>query len=117
MRNIFLVAGICSMLAGCDQFDHTAYQKNPQALEKAMKRCATETEEINPCKAIKRFAYQLSYLGYQLQLNPQAFGLKVLTLQMTMASNHDPEALQRMQEDLGIYLTVIRWLESPEDSL
>ncbi len=77
------------------------------------------------CDQLTKMMSTLGSLAYQLQASPQGFGQKIIAFQQTIAQqeqelkkgNHSAEiiaSLKHNREELDNYMTVVRWLESPE---
>ena len=124
--NKYLVAILISLgLTSCTVKDKHYYQYNPNELQKAIKACPEHQPQGLSCDQVKELGNQMNGLAYQLQLNPQGFGAKILTLQQTIAeqqmqlnkegANATLQAsMQQNKQDLADFLAVVKWLESPE---
>ena len=115
----------CLLLLGCVAQDASYYQKHPQQLEAALKNCPNQPPKDMSCEQLAHLAVEMNQLAYQLQLNPQGFGQKILALQAllaeqkkNMAENPNQVELKNKFEQnkrqLEQYLAVVKWLESPE---
>lgn len=73
---------------------------------------------------MQKLAQRMNNLAYQLQSNPQKFGAKILALQESIAQEEQqltekisPDlklSIKRKKYILSEYLSVVKWLESPE---
>ncbi len=114
------------LLAACSTQDSKQYyQTHPQALQDAVKNCPAAQPSGISCQQLTEIAMGVNELAYQLQMNPQAFGKKILALQETVASQranlranpNQPDlkiAAKKNEHQLAECLAIIRWLESPE---
>jgi hypothetical protein len=98
---------------------------HPKELQKAIKACPNQQLQGLTCQQIEQISNHMSGLAYELQMNPQAFGNKILALQQTIANqkielkkngaNQElKKSLEDNQHDLADFLAVVKWLESPE---
>ncbi len=118
---IFIIMG----LTACSEQGEQYYRSNPKVLQMAIKSCPEKQPAGLTCEQIQQLGSRLSSLAYQLQLNPQAFGNKILAIQQTIAKqklelktgglNTELKAsIAQNEHDLADYLAVVKWLESPE---
>ncbi|KTC93804.1 MULTISPECIES: hypothetical protein [Legionella] len=125
MQKYLFMACMSLLLAACStQEDGQYYRTHPQALQNAVKDCPAKQPANISCKQLAEVATGVNELAYQLQVNPQAFGKKIIALQETLASQqanlkanpNQPElkvTVQNNEEQLAEYLAIVRWLESP----
>lgn len=118
MRALYIALLVIISLSGCSKHDADYYRLHPKKLQEALKNCPSKAPAGMSCTELKTIAEHTSQLVYELQMNPQAFGLKIITLQQTLAtesakgpSDNSGIALKR---DLQERLAIIQWLESPE---
>ena len=62
-------------------------------MQHAIKACPNQQPQGLTCQQIEEIGNRMNNLAYQLQLNPQGFGNKILTLQQTIA--HQKQELQK----------------------
>lgn len=112
--------------------DMASLLSNPHTLQKTWEQCEAKTQNVNGCQKITRY-YKLGIRALKYaENNPQNFGLKILKLQEQLATHaqklpllkkaHAPRSeilkikrvIQKDREHVAVYLSVIRWLESPE---
>jgi hypothetical protein len=118
---IFIIMG----LTACSERGEHYYRSNPKELQMAIKSCPEKQPAGLTCEQIEQLGSRMNSLAYQLQLNPQAFGNKILAIQQTIAKqklelkaggvNTELKAsIAQNEHDLADYLAVVKWLESPE---
>lgn len=124
MRNRLLSLAIL-LLAGCTAHDEQYYRTNPKILNETLKNCpATQPKDIS-CAQLSAIAMDVNKLGYQLQMNPQAFGRQILQLQQNLALLQEQQQQNPQQTDINVkiiqikqqlteHLAIVKWLESPE---
>ncbi|WP_028388440.1 hypothetical protein [Legionella fairfieldensis] len=124
MRYLF-IAGILTMVTACSTHDEQYYRGHPQALQKALGDCPARQPSGVSCETLADIALQINELAFQLQMNPQGFGKKILSLQENLAKqrialqadNNQSElktTIEKNEQQLAEHLAVVRWLESPE---
>ncbi|WP_419418630.1 hypothetical protein ACNVED_08680 [Legionella sp. D16C41] len=113
-------------LTSCMAHNKEYYRNNPQALQAALKQCPKKQPATVSCEELSDIAQDLNRYAYELQLNPQQFGLKILNLQIQLATvnnelrkgNSEPTNLKdkiaTSEQELKTRLAVVKWLESPE---
>lgn len=113
------------MLNACQAHDAKYYQLNPKALQQAIKECPDKAPLDISCAELKTVAERVNALSYELQMNPQGFGRKILALQEELA-NQELKLTQNPKQDILVKkiketkkqlaqrLAIVRWLESPE---
>jgi len=125
MNKYWLVLLVMLGVTACKPKDERYYQTNPLELQKALKACPDKEPEGVSCLQIQVIARRLNALAYQLQINPQAFGGKILALQQTLAKQQEDykktgatqelkAEIERNRIELADLLAVVKWLESPE---
>ena len=116
---IILVFGVTSCSKNEDY-----YRKHPKELQQAVNACPEKKSQGLTCQQLKVLANRMNTLAYQLQMNPQGFGKKILALQETIGKSQEQlkngstntnlqTSLTQNNRDLADYLAVVRWLESP----
>lgn len=125
MNKYLLIILVVLGLTSCNKKDEQYYQEHPAELQTAIKACPNKQPEGLSCKQINAIGNQMTNLAYQLQYSPQGFGNKILNLQQKIAeqkmdlqketSNSDLKlSIQQDEQELAVYLAVVKWLESPE---
>lgn len=125
MNKYLLIILVALGLASCNTKDEHYYQSNLKELQHVLKACPEKAPKGVTCQQLEQIGRRMNSLGYELQANPQAFGNKILGLQQTIAnqvkeleknSNNEElkTSLAQNQRDLADYLSVVKWLESPE---
>lgn len=125
MIRLIIMGFAMLMLNACQAQDETYYRLNPIALQNALKNCPQQRSQGVSCEQLSLLNNQVKQLGYELQMNPQRFGQKILSLQEMLARQHaalkqDPKQselksqVQNNQQKLAEYMAIVRWLESPE---
>lgn len=124
--NKYLVVILAALtLVSCTTKDEHYYLTHPKMLEQALKACPGEQPQTMSCQQLARLAKKMNMLAYQLQGNPQGFGIKILELQQNIATQEEQlkqdqtnqelkELLEKNKEKLTQLLAVVKWLESPE---
>ena len=122
----FLILCFLSILLGaCQKFDEHYFRSNPQVLQKVLKDCSQREMVQVDCSKIEQIAHDVNSLAYDLQINPQAFGIKILLLQNELAKQQAElckkpgqekikERIKDLQQQLTLRLALVKWLESPE---
>lgn len=125
MNKYLLIIFIALGLASCNTKNEKYYQTHLKELQQVLKACPNQAPQGLTCQQLEQIGRRMNSLGYELQANPQAFGNKILSLQQTIANqvielnknsnNHELQiSLAQNQRDLADYLSVVKWLESPE---
>ncbi|MBA2653262.1 MAG: hypothetical protein H0U73_13510 [Tatlockia sp.] len=123
MKYLFMACAL--LLVACSPPNEAYYQRNPQALQEAIKNCPAKNPSNLSCEQLKAIALKINELAYQLQVNPQAFGKKILALQETIAVQKTElagkanqsvlkETLEKNKQLLDQCMAIVQWLESPE---
>ncbi|MGQ3887712.1 hypothetical protein ACQUW5_01615 [Legionella sp. CNM-1927-20] len=111
-------------LTSCMAHDEEYYRNNPRALQAALKQCPNKQPSIG-CDKLNDIAEDMNRFAFELQLNPQRFGQKILDLQMQLAKIQDElkqnptksaleDKIIEERQELKTRLAVVKWLESPE---
>lgn len=113
------------VLTACTEKNAQYYKRHPKELSQALNRCDSEKKPQTNCQQLEEIAAQLHQLAFQLQQNPQGFGIDILKLQDTISKQQaelqvhpsnpklQSDILQNQQQ-LADLLNVVKWLESPE---
>ncbi|KTC78401.1 hypothetical protein [Legionella brunensis] len=125
MRKCLFLICLSILSTACSAQDEAYYRQNPQALQQAVKNCPNKKPTQISCEQLAILAESVNELAYQLQINPQAFGKKILALQETLAKQqielknnpNQPDLKNLIEENkknLAERLAIVKWLESPE---
>lgn len=123
-KYILLICAFISLTA-CAAEDEAYYRNNPQLLQEAVKNCPNKKSAKMSCEQLNALAANVNEMAYQLQINPQAFGRKILELQEVIAKQqadlksnpNQPELVNlitKNKQNLADRLAIVKWLESPE---
>lgn len=125
MRRLLTVASALLALNACAAKDERYYHLNPVALQEAIKNCPQKQPEQVSCTQLEQIAIDVNQLAYQLKMNPQGFGTKILTLQNELVKQQQElqknpsqpalvTSIDNKQWELAQHLAIVKWLESPE---
>lgn len=114
------------MLVACSTHDEQYYRVHPEALQQALKKCPAEQPDALSCDELNRIALDVNQLVYSLQMSPQGFGTKIISLQVELAKQqaslrtnpNQPElvtSIEAIKQQLASRLAIVKWLESPEN--
>lgn len=98
--------------------DATYYREHPGEIRAALLACSERTSQGVSCDTISHVAKETSALLYELEQNPQKFGLNIMLIQANIAkqmqSQHtESEAWIQTQTQLHARLALIKLLQSP----
>ncbi|MFC3909404.1 hypothetical protein ACFORL_10005 [Legionella dresdenensis] len=124
LKQVASILVAVGLLAGCSNKDENYYRTHPMELQKAIGECSGRTSGLS-CDQLKAIASDISRLAYELQLNPQAFGRKIISLQEQLAAKQSEyqkdasnqrlgQSIQAIQEELAQRMAIVKWLESPK---
>ncbi|KTC89997.1 hypothetical protein OQJ18_06060 [Fluoribacter dumoffii] len=124
MNKYLAVLLVISGLTSCSAKNEHYYKSHPNELQQAIKSCPKRQPQGMTCEQLEALANRMNQLAYQLQLSPQGFGKKIISLQETIAkqqvrlktetTNENLQAdLTQNKRDLADHLAVVRWFESP----
>lgn len=123
IKYIFLML-VSLWVAACAAHDEHYYSVHPKLLQQAIGQCPAKQPKGISCAQLNDVAVRVNEFAYQLGLDPQGYGKKILALQEMIAKQElalqelssQPELKtsladnkQRLQERLAI----VKWLESP----
>jgi hypothetical protein len=106
-------------------YDIDYYKHNPNKIEAALKECKEGSFEREvSCQDLINVASHMNNLAIELQLDPEAYGLKLLKLEEELAKhvedNHGLDlksdailAINKYKQDIDDRLIIVKWLESP----
>lgn len=125
MNKYWVIILITLGLVSCKEHNEAYYLSHPEALQKAIQSCPNQQPQGLSCEKLNEIGQRLGTLAYQLQANPQNFGVRILTLQQSIANQlvelnkgsatkEAQSLLQKNQAELVDLLAVVRWLEAPE---
>lgn len=110
----FGLAGVLA-LVGCAPHDEGYYRTHPTALIDVLKQCPDVSPKDVSCEQLHPLAQEMRNMTEHLQQDPQAFGQRIIALQVACAKPDvrvkDKDACE---QDLAMRLAVVKWLESPE---
>ena len=120
---LLLVASL--WVAACAAHDERFYSLHPKALQQAIEKCPQQQPRDISCEQLKNIASRVNESAYQLRVNPQEYGQKILTLQEMIGKQeaalqkeaNQPEIQSSLVENkrqLQDRLAIVKWLESPE---
>ena len=120
---LLLVASL--WVAACAAHDERFYSLHPKALQQAIEKCPQHQPRDISCEQLKNIASRVNESAYQLRVNPQEYGQKILTLQEMIGKQeaalqkeaNQPEIQSSLVENkrqLQDRLAIVKWLESPE---
>lgn len=125
-KHFFVLALITLILGGCSERSEDDYRNNPKALQETLARCPNTQPKGITCENLQVLSENMTALAEQLQLNPQGFGKKILTLQVNLAekinilkmtspspSDHLTKECRKTERELADHLAIVKWLESP----
>jgi SMC interacting uncharacterized protein involved in chromosome segregation len=126
MFKILVLGLLATLLVACTPHDEQYYRENPKELQKVIKECPdNRSTALTPtCNQLRTVATQVNLMAYELQVNPQQFGKKIISLQEHLAdlktqlqkNPADEESVKKMtaaKQELLERLAIIKWLESP----
>lgn len=101
------------------------YSVHPKILQSALQHCSEKQSIDTSCEQLKTIALSVNESAYQLRLDPQAYGKKILLLQQVIAQQESALKNQSNQPELQLTLienkrqleqrlAIVKWLESPE---
>ena len=114
---LFLCAGVCFANSDLDLSLH------PKKLQESIEKCNILAQSTPECEHLHKMAVRVNSLAYELRMNPQAYGQKILSLQVAIAkqidkpqssANTQSEIHPTLEQELRERLAIIKWLESPE---
>jgi hypothetical protein len=111
---LFLLLGV----SACTTKDEQYYRAHPKALQQALSACPNQSPQGLTCAQAEQIMNKMNGLAFELQLNPQSFGAKILKLQQTLAATPKgakDQALEQTKQELAERLAIVKWLESPEN--
>lgn len=124
IRYIILVMTSLWMTA-CAAHDDYYYSVHPKILQQVLQACPTKQSRDISCDQLKNIALQVNESAYQLRLDPQTYGKKILLLQQIISKqesalqekSNQPDLQSSLKENkrhLQERLAIVKWLESPE---
>jgi hypothetical protein len=105
--------------------DDYYFSLHPKVLQQALQTCPAKQPKGVNCDQLKNIALRVNESAYQLRLDPQAYGKKILLLQQTIAKQESDlqqqsnqpglqSSLNENKQHLQERLAIVKWLESPE---
>lgn len=125
MMRYITLAIISLWMTACAAHDGYYYSLHPKILQKALQECPKKQSSGIDCDQLKDIALRINESAYQLRLDPQAYGKKILFLQQTIAQqesalqekSNQPDlqsSLKENKQNLQERMAIVKWLESPE---
>lgn len=125
MTKYCLLIGLSLILSSCSApKDEQYYRDNPRELQYLAKACPAQNTSNLTCEQLTKLALDMNKLAFELQMEPQHFGHKILNLQNSIyleqkslaavPNSAMQDALVKKQEELKQRLAIVKWLESPE---
>ena len=123
MLRYVLLVSISIMLTACQAKDDQYYRLHPQKLQAALNDCSS-TNDSKHCQRLRKIGFEVNQLAYKLQSQPQAFGQKIIALQVELVKLHErysekknDETMKEIEQNQALleqHLAIVKWLESPE---
>lgn len=125
MIKFIFYALFCVVLLGCSgKNDSQYYRLHPEELQKAIAKCSMASNSAVDCQELKDIAIKINTMAYELNMDPQGFGQKILALQTSLIElkarcKKEPhnielkELLVKTQRELRQRLAIVKWLEAP----
>lgn len=126
--NKYWLLVLCLGLSACNIKEESYYLSHPKALQQVIQACPNQQPLGWTCDQAQALGVRMNNLAYQLQASPQGFGIKILTLQQTIALQQQQQRkektvaeglianLNKNKNDLADLMAVVKWLESPVSS-
>lgn len=125
MLRYVVMACAMFMLNSCAAHDERYYRLNPPELIQVMKACPEKQPRYLSCDELRPVFEEVSQMAYQLQINPQRFGYRILNLQQELGKQqtllaqnpNQPQlaaTIEKKQRELSELMAIVRWLEAPE---
>ena len=125
MIRYITLAIISLWMTACAAHDSYYYSLHPKLLQQALQACPAKQPSNISCDELKNIALHINESAYQLRLDPQGYGKKILLLQQTIAQqesalqekSNQPDlqsSLKENKRNLQERLAIVKWLESPE---
>lgn len=92
----------------------TANAFNPQKIIDDWQACQMFSSLDDECLKLRDEAILIRDNVEDLQQNPQAYGVKIMSLQYEKSSVKSHESLEVMNHQLEMMLAIVGWLESPK---
>ena len=115
---LLMVASLWAV--ACSAHNEHYYRTHPKALQAAIQQCPAKSPSPLSCAQLKDIALRVNELAYQLRLDPQGYGQKILVLQEIIArqeANREEKEQQPSLDENKIHLqerlAIVKWLESP----
>jgi hypothetical protein len=120
---IIAMAFFCGSASAAHDNDY--YRLHPKKLQNVLQTCAEKQSSAINCEQLKTIALSINESAYQLRLDPQGYGKKILLLQQTIAQQESllneqsnqsglQSTLNENKRQLQQHLAIVKWLESPE---
>jgi hypothetical protein len=87
---------------------------NPQKVIDDWQSCQMFSSLDDECLKLRDDAISIRDNVDELQQNPQAYGVKIMSLQYQKSFTPDKEDVEQIDRQLEIMLAIVGWLESPK---
>lgn len=115
LKRWLIMIGIIGLVSCHNEKDMAYYKTHPKVLRDEVRMCAGNITEH--CRNLYAIAEKLDMLMIELQRSPEAFGQRIMSIQMDLTHAKEMRAnalINQYKEHLAMRLAVVRWLESPE---
>jgi len=121
----YIILGVSSLwMTACSAHDEQYYRLHPKLLQQALQTCPEKQSANISCEQLKDIALRVNEFAYQLQIDPQGYGKKIILLQQIIAKQESTlkttpnqqelqTSLNENKQDLQERLAIVKWLESP----
>ena len=120
--NKYFFLSVILLFTACSEKNEHYYYTHPDVLQEALKSCANKNYTDSQCSNLKKIALHVNNLAFELQTNPQKFGIDIMKMQNQLsgdktnsaqAVSQHKEKDSTLQQHLDYRLAVVKWLESP----
>ena len=87
---------------------------NPQKVIDDWQSCQMFSSLDDECLKLRDDAISIRDNVEDLQQSPQAYGLKIMSLQYEKSLVQDKENVEKIDRQLEVMLAIVGWLESPK---
>lgn len=113
MKKLACLIALLGFTACGDTKNEAYYQQHPKDLMSFLKTC-DDTGEKTLCHRLKPLGKQVEQALFELQTEPQAFGSKIIALQIALSKASDAKTRQTIEAELRFKRAMVAWIESPE---
>lgn len=112
------------LLTGCYAHNENYFRQHPGELKAAMERCPNQQPAQISCDEMATLAAGINQLAYDMQVDPQGFGKRIISLQEELVKQETAltttpaqptlkKNIQQNKQQLAEYLAIVKWLQSP----